>query len=138
MDRATKDISPALNVPAATRPLRVVHYLISEADGKWKAHCLDLDLQSFGKDWNEASRKLDDLVKAHIEVSLATGQVTDNLASEAPLTYWKDYYKAKPIEMEPRTIHVRIPQAFQLTALDSEDSQVGIDARRQTRGAHAA
>src|SRR5260370_30899755 len=136
--KVTKGISPTLSVPAATRPLRVVHYLISETDDRYKAHCLDLDLLSFGKDLNEASRKLDDLVKAHIEVSLATGQITDNLATEAPLKYWKDYYEAKPVATAPRTIHVKIPQTCQLTALDSEGSQVGIDARRLARGAHAA
>lgn len=133
-----KGISPPLNVLAAARPLRVVHYLISEADGNSVAHCLDLDLLSVGNNLNEASRKLDDLVRAHIEVSLATGQITNNLATEAPLSYWKQYYEAKPIESEPRTIHIKIPQTVQLVALDSEGSQVGIDARQLARAAHAS
>lgn len=116
-----KDVLPTLPW------LRVVHYLLSEKDGKHVAHCLDLDVVSTGESQKIAVRKLDDLVKAHIELALATGRL-ENLATKAPSSYWRQFIDGEPIEMQPNTIHIRIPEAVQVVPLES--SEVGILAHR--------
>ena len=124
-----KDLVPTLP------QLRVLHYLISVSEGKHVAHCLDLDLVAIGNDVQAVSRKLDGLVKAHIEFSLATGQLS-NLATKAPMVYWKLFFVGTTIDLEPKTIHITIPETVQVVPLDSSESEIGILARQQL--AHAA
>jgi len=127
MDSVTlKDLIPALP------QLRVLHYLISQADGQFVAHCLDLDLISVGPDIQSAGRKLDGLVKTQIEFSLATSNLS-NLATKAPLSYWKEFLAGTPVDLEPRSIHITVPETV---PLDSPVSEIGILARQQL--AHAA
>ena len=123
-----KDLFPTLP------QLRVLHYLITESENQFAAHCLDLDLVAIGADVKAASRKLDDLVKDHIEFSLSTGQFT-NLETKAPTSYWKLFFSGTAIELEPKTIHITIPEAAQIVPLDSPESEIGILARQL---AHAA
>lgn len=105
--------------------LRVVHYLLNVADGKHVAHCLDLDLVSVGATRDDAVRKLDDLVKTQIELSLGTGRLV-NLTTKAPVSFWRQYFDCKPVELEPRSIHITIPD---MLPIDSADSEIGILAR---------
>ncbi len=127
-DVTSKDLVPTLP------QLRVLHYLISESEGKHVAHCLDLDLVAVGVDVRAASRKLDDLVKAHIEFSLATGQFA-NLATKAPTSFWKLFNDGKSIDLEPKTIHITIPEAVQIVPLNSSEGEIGILARQQLHAA---
>ncbi len=126
-----KDLVPTI----PTRPqLRRLHYLVYASEGKYVAHCLDLDLVSVGDEVVSASRKLDSLVKDHIEFSLATGQLA-NLSTQAPVHYWKEFDRASPIELEPKQIHITIPDAAQVVPLDSPGGVLAIDVRQL---AHAA
>jgi hypothetical protein len=120
----SKDLVPTLP------QLRVLHYLISESNGKHIAHCLDLDLVATGNDIQTASRKLDDLVKAQIEFSLTTGQLA-NFATKAPTSYWRLFFDGKNIDLEPKTIHITIPEAAQPVAMESSVGEIGILARQQ-------
>ena len=127
MDAVTlKDLIPALP------QLRVLHYLISGTNGHFTAHCLDLDLVAEGPDIQAAGKKLDGLVKVQIELSLATANLA-NLATKAPLSYWKEFLAGTPIDLEPKTIHIKVPETV---PLESPESEIGILARQQL--AHAA
>jgi hypothetical protein len=55
--------------------LGLLHYLLSQSGSKHVAHCLDLDLVAGADSREKAASKLDGLVKAHIELALATGQL---------------------------------------------------------------
>jgi hypothetical protein len=90
----------------------LLHYFLSESDGKTIAHCLDLDLVALGRDHDEAAAKLYSLVKAHIELSLATLQV-ENLATRAPQSYWDQFANGKRIDLELKTVHIEIPEEVQ-------------------------
>ena len=115
-----KDLMPALP------QLTVLHYLISQSDGVFTAHCLDLDLISVGPDLQSAGRKLDRLVKAHIELSLATSNIS-NLATKAPQSYWKQFLAGTNVDLEPKSIHIKVPQTVPLV---SPESEIGILARQ--------
>jgi hypothetical protein len=119
--------SQGLKVSALPQ-LWVLHYLISEADGKHVAHCLDLDLVAVGASRQESALRLDNLVKAQIELSMATGRLM-NLETKAPLNYWKQYFIGTPIELERKTLRVKIPTAVQVVPLDPAESELGILAR---------
>ncbi|MFZ0819508.1 MAG: hypothetical protein WAM91_05525 [Candidatus Acidiferrales bacterium] len=94
MDASTKKIVPPLP------QLPVLHYLLSTSDGKHVAHCLDLDLICVGATREEAARKLDDLAKAQIELTLATGQLV-NLTTRAPLNFWRQFIDGAPFDSGP-------------------------------------
>jgi hypothetical protein len=127
-DTATKEL---LSESASLPHLSLLHYLLSESEGKYIAHCLDLDLVATGQSCEEAAVKLDRLVKAHIELALATQQVA-NLATKAPQSFWDQYADGKPIELEPRTIRIQIPESVQIVPVS--ESKLRIVAR----AAHAA
>jgi hypothetical protein len=116
--------------PTPTLPqLRVVHYLLSERDGKHVAHCLDFDLVCVGSSREQASQKLDNLVKAHIEYALDTGRVV-NLTTQAPTHFWRQFFEGKSIDLEPRTIHITVPETAQVVALNSPEGEIGVLARQ--------
>jgi hypothetical protein len=123
MDNATQELSVS-----ALPQLWAVHYLISEANGKHVAHCLDLDLVAVGATRQESALRLDNLVKAQIELSMATGRLL-NLETKAPLSYWKQYFAGTPIELEPKTLRIKIPSSVQVVPLDPAESELGILAR---------
>jgi hypothetical protein len=100
--------------------LGLLHYLLSESDGEHVAHCLDLDLVAVGDNSQKAAEKLDTLVKAHIELALATGQYA-NLVTRAPQSFWNQFADGKPIKLEPSRLHIRIPESVQIVPVaDSE------------------
>ena len=122
MDASTKELVPPLP------QLPVLHYLLSTSDGKHVAHCLDLDLISVGNTREEAARKLDDLAKAQIELTLATGQLV-NLTTRAPLSFWRQFIDGAPFDPEPGTIRIKIPANIAPAPADSTENQVGIVAK---------
>lgn len=105
--------------------LRLLHYLLSESRGKHVAHCLDLDLVSLGKSQNEAAKKLDSLVKAHIELALATKQL-ENLETRAPQTYWNQFADGKPVKLHPMKIRIHIPEDILVVPLPRSESELRI------------
>jgi len=111
--------------------LDLLHYLLSESEGKHVAQCLDLDLVAVGEDCDTAAKNLDSLVKAHIELALATQQLA-NLATKAPQTFWNQYADGTEIELQPRTLLIQIPESVQI--LPVAESRLRILAR----AAHAA
>jgi hypothetical protein len=123
-----KDLIPTLP------QLRRLHYLISESEGKYVAHCLDLDLVSVDTNLVSAAHKLDLLVKDHIEFSLASGQLA-NLNTKAPIHYWQEFNGASSIELAPKEIRITIPDAAQVVPLLSPAGVLAIDVRQL---AHAA
>jgi hypothetical protein len=133
MDDVTilKDLVPTLP------QLRRLHYLISETESKYIAHCLDLDLVAVDTTVVAASRKLDVLVKDHIEFSLATGRL-GNLNTKAPVQAWNEFNKAKPITLEPKEILITIPDAAQVVPLVQPGGVLAIDARQMPHATHAA
>jgi hypothetical protein len=122
MDASTKNLVPPLP------QLPVLHYLLSSSNGKHVAHCLDLDLVSMGDSREESARKLDDLVKAQIELTLASGQLV-NLTTRAPLSFWRQFIDGAPFDPEPGIIRIKIPANIQPAPTDSPENQVGIVAK---------
>lgn len=114
-DSALKEL---LSVPAlgALPHLELLHYLLSKEGAKHVAHCLDLDLVATGHSRDDAANKLDALVKTHIELSLATGQL-GNLHTRAPQPYWIRFHNGKRIILHPASIHIQIPDAVQIVPL---------------------
>lgn len=105
--------------------LRAVHYLLTQNDQKHVAHCMDLDLISSGATRSEAAGKLDDLVKAQIELSLATGKLV-NLTTKAPMSFWREYFAGKPIDLDPKSIYISVPD---IVPIETTESEIGILAR---------
>ena len=121
-DSAVKEL---LSVPGMVSlpHLDLLHYLLSESDGKHVAHCLDLDLVAVGKCQKEAAEKLDNLVKAHIELALATGQLA-NLQTRAPQVYWNQFVDGKRIKLDPTKILIQIPEAIQVVPLQESELRI--------------
>lgn len=111
--------------------LELLHYLLSESNGKHVAHCLDIDLVATGENCEQASAKLDRLVKATIEMALGTQQFA-NLATKAPQSFWDEFAHGKAVELEPRVLHIKIPESVQIVPVP--ESKLTIMAR----AAHAA
>jgi hypothetical protein len=104
---------------------------LSRSDGKHVAHCLDLDLVATGKSREESVQKLDRLVKATIELALGTRQYA-NLATSAQQSFWNEFASGNTVELEPKALKIKIPEAVQIVPL--HDSKLPILAR----AAHAA
>ena len=120
-------LSPVVVLPH----LDLLHYLLSESNGQHVAHCLDLDLMATAETRKVAAQKLDRLVKATIELALATQQYA-NLATKAPQDFWNEYATGNPVELEPQTLQIKIPESVQIVPVS--DSKLPILAR----AAHAA
>lgn len=127
-DSAIKELFP----PAVSLPhLDLLHYLLSESDGKHIAHCLDLDLVVTADTRQAAAQKLDSLVKATIELALATQQYA-NLVTKAPQSFWNQFAIGNPVELQPKALQIKIPASVQIVPVS--DSTLPILAR----AAHAS
>jgi hypothetical protein len=128
-DSAIKEVQllPVVSLPH----LGLLHYLLSESDGQHVAHCLDLDLVATAKTRTAAAEKLDRLVKATIELALATQQIA-NLATRAPQTFWNEFTNGNAIELEPRTLQIKIPESVQIVPVSDSTLQI------LARAAHAS
>ena len=126
---ATKELlSELVSLPH----LGLLHYLFSEAEGKHVAHCLELDLIGAGDTCEAAAEKLDRLVKATIELALATQQYA-NLATRAPQVFFDEFVDGTPIRLENKTLRISIPESVQIVPV--QESKIRILA---ARAAHAA
>jgi hypothetical protein len=106
-DIAIKELLP----PAVSLPhLKLLHYRLSESKGKHIAHCLDLDLVAAADTRDKAAQKLDRLVKATIEIALATQQY-ENLQTKAPQNFWDEFWGGNEVKLDPKTLQIKIPEA---------------------------
>jgi hypothetical protein len=124
---ATKELLSVVSLPH----LDLLHYLLSESNGVHIAHCLDIDLVATADTREKSAQKLDRLVKATIELSLATQQFA-NLLTKAPQNFWLEFADGKTIELEPKMLQIRIPESVQIVPVS--DSTLPILAR----AAHAS
>ena len=106
---------------------RVLHYLLSESHGKTVAHCLDLDLVATADATREAVRRLDVLVKGHVEFALWNGNFLA-LMTPAPLQYWKYFAEGERINLETPAIQFRMPD---VVPLEEEGGELAILAAQQ-------
>jgi hypothetical protein len=81
-----------------------------------------------GKNREEAGRKLDDLVQAQIELTLATRQLV-NLTTRAPQSYWMQFINGRPIDLEPQALRIKNSEKDQFVASDPSEYQVGMVAK---------
>jgi hypothetical protein len=111
--------------------LDLLHYLLTESEGTHIAHCLDIDLIATGDSCEKAATKLDSLVKAHIELTLATQQFA-NIATKAPQSFWNQFADGTPVELEPRTLRIQIPESVQIVPVSEGKLRI------LARAAHAS
>jgi len=103
--------------------LTLLHYLLSESRGQHVAHCLDLDLAAAERTAQKAVQKLDALVKAHIELALSTGQFA-NLATQAPQNFWNKFADGRPVKIEPKFLHIQIPESVQIVPVPETEIRI--------------
>jgi len=78
----------------AFQKLRVLHYLYSlNKRSRFVAHCLDFDIVATAENIEEAERRLDTLVKFHIEAFLNSNGL-GVLNGAAPNDFWVKYTDA--------------------------------------------
>ena len=110
--------------------MKVLHYLFHKVDGEVVAHCLDLDIVAAGDTENEATERLNAIVKAQVESVLQGRSVAGNLTTVAPQKYW-DMFMAAP-EIRRSQLEIRVPQIVptvtQKSALGILSAQVLADA----------
>ena len=116
--------------------LRVLHYLYSESHGRVVAHCLDLDIVATANKQAEALRRLNTLVKAHVELSLNKGNYA-GLMTPAPPAYWTRFMNGAHTGTEVLTLEVRVPQVVPTPEPQSVLGIIATHAAEQ-RLAHAA
>ena len=90
--------------------IRVLHYLESFAHEEYVRHCLDLDLVASGPDAETAERRLDAVVRAHVEQAIGSGNYA-LLNTPAPMEYWDRFLKGAKLpsrEIEFRFNHLPI------------------------------
>lgn len=124
-DTAIRELLPIPELVSLPH-LGLLHYLLTKSGDVHTAHCLDLDLVATGETCEKAGDKLDRLVKATIELALAT-QDFDNLKTTAPQSFWDEFVDGKEIELKPRTLHIKIPKSVQIVPLS--ESKLRILAR---------
>ena len=100
--------------------LEILHYLLSQSDGKHVAHCLDLDIVATAATRNAAAEKLDRVVKATIELALGTRQYA-SLATKAPQNFWNEFAAGKTVELEPKTLKIEIPKSVQVVPVPASE-----------------
>lgn len=67
--------------------LNILHYLFMERADKHVAHCLDFDIVTTGKDFDQARDRLNALVRQHVIIALKAGN-QESLQTSAPKEYW--------------------------------------------------
>ncbi len=91
---------------------RVLNYLFSEnARGKMIAHCLNFDLVASADDLAEAERRLDVVVRFHIESFIKSDGAT-GLGGSAPKKKWAEYTKCLRAGnvLPSSTLRINVPE----------------------------
>jgi hypothetical protein len=92
--------------------LRVLHYLFTlNARKRYIAHCLDLDIVTAADSLEEAERRLDVLVRRHIE-SFLRGADPSAVNGIAPSEFWNQYTEnlRHGRTLPPSTLRVSVPE----------------------------
>lgn len=97
----------------AFQRLNLLHYFYSlNGKGRWIGHCLDFDIVATAEDFKESERRLDMLVKRHIERTLRSGGACP-LDAPAPEEFWNRWTDcARPEQncmLPPRTLRIEVP-----------------------------
>ena len=72
-------------------------------DGEWwVAQCLEYDLATQARDYNEVFGKLERLIAGRLAVAAQLNAEPFALLPKAPESYWRMYEKAKPVEAPVR------------------------------------
>ncbi len=97
---------------SALPKLNLLHYFFSlNRRGRWIAHCLNFDIVTAADDLDEAGRRLDVLVKTHIESVLkSNGRCT--LSERAPKDFWTRYTNSLRAggALPSRTLRIEVPE----------------------------
>jgi predicted RNase H-like HicB family nuclease len=91
---------------------RVLHYLYSlNKRNRYVAHCLDFDLVTAADSLEEAERRLDILVRLHIESFLKSNDL-GALNGSAPTEFWNQYTETLRLgrTLPSSTLRIGVPQ----------------------------
>jgi len=109
---------------------KVLHYLFScNAREKTVAHCLNFDIVATADDMAEAERRLDVLVRFHIESYIRSNGATC-LSGPAPQRFWNEYtYSLRHGGALPSsTLRINIPDIVPMEKPYGEVEVVGAKA----------
>lgn len=73
------------------------HCLVSNDEGHWEAHCLELDIVGNGESKESAIEEMKALVAFHIKCAIQDDDL-QHLLSAAPMTYWQRWKTAEPLD----------------------------------------
>jgi len=85
---------------------KFLHYLLKETGNRVIAHCLDYDLVAVANDQAEAVRRLNFIVRSHIEVSKERG-LWMPLQHRAPDRYWDEIASIKPDNLRILNLEIK-------------------------------
>jgi hypothetical protein len=93
---------------------KVLHYLFSvNARKKIIAHCLNFDFVTSGDTLEEAERRLDTLVKFHIETFIKSNGLS-GLGASAPKKFWAEYVaclrQGGKFVLPSSTLRINVPE----------------------------
>jgi hypothetical protein len=88
-------------------PSMDISVLLTNEDGLFIAHCLELDIVSSFDTIEGVKHEILDLVKAQIKYAFRNDNL-ENLYHPAPLDVWKEYFSCHQVEK----IRYRIEEAF--------------------------
>src|SRR6266436_5235094 len=83
--------------------------LLYPEEGKWAAHCLQLDIVEIGDTAQAAEDSLAQVITAHIESAIEDDDI-EHLLHAAPREIWEKYLIAKSIAYREIPIRVYQPQ----------------------------
>ena len=71
--------------------------LIKKTDEEYVAHCLELDIVTTSKDFNQARQDIFDLIQAQVDYAFSNDNL-NYLFRPAPAEVWQEFYSCKAIE----------------------------------------
>ena len=94
--------------------LKVLHYLFSlNKRNRYVAHCLNFDIVATAENMEEAERRLDALVRSHVESYLNSNGLS-GLSGPAPSSYFDIYTKSLRHggALPSTTLRIHIPEVI--------------------------
>ena len=102
-------------------PHFLLNVLLYREDGRWTAHCLQLDLVECARTVAEAQANILDVIRAHIEHALDHDNM-EHLFHPAPAEYWQLFLRSKQIGSRTVRLHPersRLPAVPRVTVQES-------------------
>jgi predicted RNase H-like HicB family nuclease len=95
-----------------TSPVFLLNVLLYREDGRWTAHCLQLDLVECARTVEEAQSNILDVIRAHIEHALEHDNM-EHLFHPAPAAYWQLFLRSKQtgsrtLRLHPERLHLPV------------------------------